>query len=261
VDYARTQKALDEILRRLESKAAKGKMSREDKDKAAGLLQAVSRLEDAQAADLVLECIYEDMQAKKQLYADMQPFIKESCILASNTSSISITALAASIQRPERFIGMHFFNPVPLMKLLEITRGLATGEEALEAARFVGGRMNKVMVFAKDAPGFIVNRVMNPMLNEAVQALDEGIGSVEDIDDGLKFGCNYPMGPLELTDLVGLDVLCAVMETLHREMGEDKYRPAPLLKKMVRAGWLGKKTGRGFYLYGDGGKSPNPQIP
>ena len=261
IDYGRVEKALESIQGRLARKVSKGKMTQEEMDTATALLSGCSELAPASEADMVIECIYEDFDAKEAIFHDVQRYAKEDVILASNTSSFSITSLAKAVKRPGRFIGMHFFNPVPVMKLLEITRGLATTDETLEAAREVGTRMGKVMIVSKDMPGFIVNRMLDPMGNEAVQLLDEGIGGVEDIDNGMKYGCNHPMGPLELMDMAGLDVLLAVMETLYKELGDSKYRPAPLLKKMVRAGWTGRKAGRGFYVYNeDGTRYPNPQL-
>jgi len=261
IDNERVEKAIESIIGRLVRKVYKQKMTQKEIDKAAALLSGCSELAPAAEVDMVIECIYEDFDAKEAVFADVQRYTKKDVILASNTSSFSITSLAKAAKRPERFIGMHFFNPVPVMKLLEITRGLATSDETLEATREVGARMGKVMIVSKDMPGFIVNRILDPMGNEAIQLLDEGIGSVEDIDNGMKHGCNHPMGPLELMDMVGLDVLLAVMETLYQELGDSKYRPAPLLRKMVRAGWTGQKAGRGFYVYHtNGAKCPNPQL-
>jgi 3-hydroxybutyryl-CoA dehydrogenase len=261
VDYDRVVRSISAIKERFAKKTAKGKMTPEEAEAATASLNGTSNLKPAAEADLVIECIYENQEAKEAVYAEIQKYTKEETIIASNTSTLSITALAKSVRRPDQFIGMHFFNPVPVMKLLEITPGLATSDKTMAAAKEVGDRTNKVMIVSKDMPGFLVNRMLDPMMNEAVQLLDEGTGSVEDIDNAMKYGCNHPMGPLELADMVGNDILLAVMEVLHKEMGDSKYRPTPLLKKMVCAGWTGQKAGRGFYIYNaDGTKYPNPQL-
>ena len=189
------------------------------------------------------------MELKKELFAALDKAAAPDVILASNTSSISLTEIASATKRPDKVIGMHFFNPAPVMKLLEVVKGYLTSQETIDTILEVGKQMDKVTVLAVDKAGFIVNRILDPMLNEAIFLLEEGVGTAEDIDNGMKFGCNHPMGPLALTDLIGLDVLLAVMEVLYREYGDSKYRPAPLLKKMVRAGKLGKKTGEGFFKY------------
>ncbi|MDR3564291.1 MAG: 3-hydroxybutyryl-CoA dehydrogenase [Negativicutes bacterium] len=227
----------------------KGRIDAAQKEAYLSKLTLTTVLEAATSADLIIEAIYEDAAAKKKLFNQLDSICGPTTVFASNTSSISITELASSTKRADRFIGMHFFNPVPVMKLLEVTTGLATSAETLETAREIGEKLGKVSVVSKDIPGFIVNRILDPMLNEAVYMLDEGVATVEDIDKAMVNGCNHPMGPLALTDLIGLDVVLAVMEVLHREYGDSKYRPAPLLRKMVRAGYLGKKSGRGFYQY------------
>ena len=212
-------------------------------------IQVVDNLVDVAQADLVVEAAVEKVELKKELFAALDKAAAPDVILASNTSSISLTEIASATKRPDKVIGMHFFNPAPVMKLLEVVKGYLTSQETIDTILEVGKQMDKVTVLAVDKAGFIVNRILDPMLNEAIFLLEEGVGTAEDIDNGMKFGCNHPMGPLALTDLIGLDVLLAVMEVLYREYGDSKYRPAPLLKKMVRAGKLGKKTGEGFFKY------------
>jgi 3-hydroxybutyryl-CoA dehydrogenase len=243
---ARGIKTVDKNLSRA---VDKGKMSADQKMAILGRIEAVTDLEKLAPADLVVEAIVEETATKLKLFGELDRIMKPEVILASNTSSISITRIAASTGRPDRVIGMHFMNPVPVMKLVELIRGLATSDETFTAARDLALKLEKVPVEANDYPGFIANRVLMPMINEAVFALMEGVGSAEAIDTVMKLGMNHPMGPLQLADLIGLDTCLAILEVLHREIGDDRYRPCPLLRKHVEAGWLGRKTGRGFHVY------------
>ena len=228
--------------------ASKGVIDEAQKEAALQIGTALD-FDAAREADLVVEAATENPELKLKLFADLDEIAPEKTILASNTSSISLTKIGAATKRPDKVIGMHFFNPVPLMKLLEVVRGLATSDETTQAIVEVGRKMGKEPVEAMDSPGFISNRILCPMINEAVFALQEGIGTAEAIDTVMKLGMNHPMGPLALADLIGLDVVLFVLEVLHRDLGEDKYRPCPLLRKMVDASYLGRKTGRGFYDY------------
>jgi 3-hydroxybutyryl-CoA dehydrogenase len=212
-------------------------------------IRPVGKLTDLAQADLVVEAVTEKPDLKFQIFKQLDEACAKHAILASNTSSISITLIAAQTKRPEQVVGMHFMNPVPVMKLVEGIRGIQTSDETFKSVRAVAEKMGKTFIEAKDFPGFAVNRILMPMINEAVTALHEGVASIEDIDAAMKLGTNQPMGPLTLADFIGLDTCLAIMEVLHQGLGDSKYRPSPLLKQYVAAGWLGKKTGRGFYRY------------
>lgn len=243
------EKALQKIGGALSKLVDKGKLSTDERAATLARIQGSTELADLGKADFVVEAVTENEELKKRILRELDGAMAETAVLATNTSSISITRLAAVTRRPERFIGMHFMNPVPVMQLVEIIAGLQTSELTLQSTRSLAERMGKITVRSDDQPGFIVNRILVPMINEAIIALGEGLGTPEDIDQAMKLGTNQPMGPLTLADFIGLDTCLAIMQVLHANLGEDKYRPAPLLRRYVDAGWLGKKSGRGFYKY------------
>lgn len=249
-------KAIATMTKNMDRQVAKGGLTAEARAAALARLTTTTDYAAFAGADLVIEAAPEREALKREIYQALQPHLRAHAILASNTSSISITRLAAMTDRPARFIGMHFFNPVPMMKLVEIIRGIATSDATYDTISTLATQLGKTVAGAEDAPGFIVNRILCPMLNEAVFALHEGVGTIASIDAGMKLGANHPMGPLELADFVGLDTLLAVMRVLHEGYGDSKYRPCPLLIKYVEAGWLGRKTQRGFYDYRSGTPIP-----
>lgn len=250
---SRSQASLDKAVAKISKGLArlveKGKMEQAAMDAVLANISTTVDYNDFKDADLVIEAASEDMNMKKEVFAMLDTLCKPETIFATNTSSLSITEIAAATQRPAQFIGMHFFNPAPVMKLVEVIRGQKTSDEVCAKIIELSTNMGKVPVEVNEAPGFVVNRVLIPMVNEAVGILADGVAKAEDIDNAMKLGANHPMGPLALGDLIGLDVCLAIMEVLHSEYGDDKYRPHPLLRKMVRAGLLGRKSGEGFFKY------------
>ena len=242
-------KAVDLIDRNIERQVSRGKVSAEDKAAAMARIRTTTKLPDLGPSDLIIEAATERETVKQAIFEDLLPHIQPHTILTSNTSSISITRLASRTDRPERFMGFHFMNPVPVMQLVELIRGIATDEPTYKTLHAVVEKLGKTAASAEDFPAFIVNRILMPMINEAVYTLYEGVGSVKSIDESLKLGANHPMGPLELADFIGLDTCLAIMNVLHDGLADTKYRPCPLLTKYVEAGWLGRKTDRGFYDY------------
>lgn len=249
INQESADKAKGKIAAQLKKLVEKQKMSESDASATLARIQPAGSMEAFSTSGLVVEAVTENPKTKFEIFKKLDAVCKPDAILASNTSSISITEIAAQTRRPEKVAGMHFMNPVPIMKLVEGIRGLQTSDETFKTVRAVSEAMGKTFVEARDMPGFCVNRILMPMINEAVTALHEGVASIEDIDNAMKLGTNQPMGPLTLADFIGLDTCLAIMEVLHQGLGDSKYRPSPLLRKYVAAGWLGKKTGRGFYRY------------
>ena len=243
------QSGIVRINNGLSKLVSKGKMTEETKEDILSRISGTTDMNLAADCDLVVEAAIENMKIKKEIFAELDKICKPETILASNTSSLSITEVASATNRPEKVIGMHFFNPAPVMKLVEIIRGMATSQETFDAVKELSVAIGKEPVKVEEAPGFVVNRILIPMINEASFILQEGIASVEDIDTAMKYGANHPMGPLALGDLIGLDVCLAIMDVLYNETGDTKYRSSSILRKYVRAGWLGRKSGRGFYNY------------
>ncbi len=250
VTQAIVNRSLENIQRGLIRLTERGKLPEAEQQAIIGRMRGTANMHDMRDVDLVIEAAPEDYEIKKALFQELDQVARPGVILASNTSSISLTQLGAVTKRPEKVIGMHFMNPPVVMQLVEIVRGLATADDTLQIVDALAKRMGKITILAKDYAGFIVNRILLPMINEAIYALYEGVGGVPDIDQGMKLGTNQPMGPLALADLIGLDTCLAVLERLHHGLGDDKYRPCPLLRNYVAAGYLGRKAGKGFYDYG-----------
>ncbi len=249
------------IKKSLSKLVARGKITQEELDATMGRIKFVNDMEECRTYDLIIETATENRETKINILQDVEKYVAPDAIISTNTSSISITALASKLRRPERFLGLHFFSPVPKMPLLELVKGYQTGDKVLEVAEQFGKTLGKTVITSNDEAGFIVNRVLLPMLNQAVVLVERHVGTIEEIDTAMKMGANHPMGPLELLDMIGLDIELAVMETIHRETGDSRYRAAVSLRRMVDAGYLGRKTGIGFYIYDeDGNKRPNEDL-
>ncbi|OYV02183.1 MAG: 3-hydroxybutyryl-CoA dehydrogenase [Burkholderiales bacterium PBB5] len=249
INQAAVDRGLATVASSLDRLVKKDKLSAEGKAQALALITGSTQYDDLKVAQLVIEAATENAALKVKILGQLDQLLPPETVIATNTSSISITQLAAATQRPDRLIGMHFFNPVPMMALVEIIRGLATSDATHDAVKDLAVRLGKSPITVKNAPGFVVNRILIPMVNEALFVLSEGLATAEDIDAGMKLGCNHPIGPLALADMIGLDVCLAVMEVYFQQFADSKYRPCPLLKELVAAGWLGRKTGRGVYTY------------